>query len=151
MFIICNVYYTIFSGSSTLQLQLGKTDLSRRAVYYTLPVLSLREYLLLTTGRHWPALTIEELLQDHPSLASEIQEGSPILGYFKDYLSHGAYPFILEGKQEYHSKLGNVVEKALYEDIPATTGIRYSGIPVLKKILFEVATSPPFELNIVPV
>lgn len=138
----------IFSGSSTLQLQLGKTDLSRRAVYYTLPVLSLREYLLLTTDRNWPVLSLNKLLRDHPKLAQKIQEDGPILGYFKDYLSHGAYPFILEGKQEYHSKLGNIIEKVLYEDIPATTGIRYSGISVLKKILYEVATSPPFELNI---
>ena len=41
-----------FSGSSTLALQLGKTDLSRRAVFYNLPGLSFREYLAFIGHGH---------------------------------------------------------------------------------------------------
>lgn len=138
----------LFSGSSSLHLQLGKTDLSRRAVYYSLPVLSFREYLLLCCDVENRDCTLEEIFREHGGIAAAIRTSKPILGHFKDYLSHGAYPFILEGEAEYHAKLRNVIEKVLYEDIPATTGIRFSGVPVLKKIINEIVTSPPYELNI---
>jgi len=138
----------LFSGSSSLHLQLGKADLSRRAVYYTLPVLSFREYLRFDAGVDSADYQLSEILQNHSSLTAQIQPEKPILGIFRDYLAGGAYPFFLEGKKEYHAKLRNTIEKVLYEDIPATTGMRFSGIPALKKILYEISTSPPFELNI---
>ena len=138
----------LFSGSSALHLQLGKSDLSRRAVYYTMPILSFREYLLFNEGYYHAACELEELLQNHMELAESIRPSKAILGSFTEYLQTGAYPFFLEGRGEYHAKLENIITKILYEDIPATEGIRFSGIPALKKILFEIATSPPFELNI---
>jgi len=138
----------VFSGSSALKLQLGKADLSRRAVYHTLPTLSLREYLMLATGIEHQSFALTDLLQNHTRLAAEILKSGPVLGHFKAFLDHGAYPFFTEGTNNYHSRLRNVVEKVLYEDIPPTTGMRYTGVPVLKKILFEIASSPPFQLNI---
>lgn len=138
----------LFSGSSALHLQLGKSDLSRRAVYYTMPILSFREYLLFNEGYRYPAWQLQELLRNHSQLAEKVSPSQAILGSFAEYLKTGAYPFFLEGRDEYHGKLENVIIKVLYEDIPATEGIRFSGIPALKKILFEIATSPPFELNI---
>jgi len=138
----------IFSGSSTLELQLGKADLSRRAVYYSLPVLSFREYLMLTTDRTYAPLSLAEILDNHTSHATSILEDGQILGLFSEYLKQGVYPFFLEGQAVYQQKLLHVVEKVLFEDIPSATGMRFSGIPILKKILYEVATSLPFELNI---
>ncbi len=138
----------IFSGSSVLHLQLGKTDLSRRAVYYTLPVLSLREYMAIFEKVGNSTYTLEEIFQKHDKIATEIQTSKPILAHFNDYLSYGAYPFIGEGEKEYYAKIRNIIEKVLYEDIPAAAGIRYTGVPILKKILNEIVTSPPFELNI---
>ena len=138
----------VSSGSSALKLQLGKADLSRRAVYHTLPTLSLREYLLLATGIEHQSFTLADLLQNHTRLAAGVLKSGPVLGHFKAFLDHGAYPFFLEGADAYHSRLRNVVEKVLYEDIPTTTGMKYSGVPVLKKILFEITSSPPFQLNI---
>ncbi len=138
----------LFSGSSALHLHLGKSDLSRRAVYYTMPILSFREYLLFNDGYEHSAFRLEEIIHNHMELAEDIKPSKAILGSFAEYLKTGAYPFFLEGNEEYQGKLENVITKVLYEDIPATEGIRFSGIPALKKILFEIATSPPFELNI---
>lgn len=140
-----------FSGSSALHLQLGKADLSRRAVYYELPTLSFREYLLLREGIELPSLTLDELVRKHVQRAFAVNkslERKPVLGLFRDYLSHGAYPFFLEGVDEYPARLRQVVEKVLYEDIPTTTGVKLSNVPVLKKVLYEIATSPPYEVNI---
>lgn len=138
----------MFSGSSTLRLQLGKADLSRRAVYYRLPVLSFREFLSLRTGANFQPLLLDDLLKSHSELAADVQRTGPVLAFFSEYLEHGAYPFFLEGENTFLSRLGNVIEKVLYEDIPPVTGLKLAGIPVMKKILYEVATSAPYEMNI---
>ncbi|MDZ7696016.1 MAG: AAA family ATPase [Deltaproteobacteria bacterium] len=137
-----------FSGSSTLALQKGKADLSRRAVYYTLPGLSFREYIHFVHGAEFEQVQLEALIQNHSAMAAEVVAEGPILGWFRDYLDHGVYPFFLEGIQEYHQKLSNVTEKVLYEDIPAAIGIKTANIPVLKRILWLITTSQPFSPNI---
>ncbi|MBN1105567.1 MAG: ATP-binding protein [Deltaproteobacteria bacterium] len=138
----------IFSGSSTLALQKGKADLSRRVVFYTLPGLSFREYLSFSQGVEWPPVSLSQLLKGHVELAAKVVEKGPILGHFKDYLDHGAYPFFLEGTAGYVPKLLNVIEKVLYEDIPSAIGIRMASVPVLKRVLWLLATSQPFTPNI---
>lgn len=137
-----------FSGSSTLGLQKGKGDLSRRAVYYTLPGLSFREYLYFAHALDFEPTSLPNLIQNHAKLASLVLEQGPVLGRFRNYLDHGVYPFFLEGVHVYHSKLSNVLEKVLYEDIPAATGTKTANIPVLKRILWLIATSQPFIPNI---
>jgi predicted AAA+ superfamily ATPase len=137
----------LFSGSSSLEVQLGKADLSRRAVFYTLPGLSFREYLLLINFGNFPAISFRELLENNHSIASSILKKGPILGHFQDYLDYGVYPFFLEGKYEYIPKLQNVIEKVLYEDLASSASIRTSNIPLLKRILWLIATSQPFEPN----
>jgi predicted AAA+ superfamily ATPase len=137
-----------FSGSSTLALQKGKADLSRRAVFYTLPGLSFREYLSFAYGLEFQAVSLPELLQNHTIVASKLLKAGPILGRFKDYLDHGVYPFFLEGIDDYLPKLLNVLEKVLYEDIPAAIAIKTANVPVLKRMLWLVATSQPFTPNI---
>ena len=139
----------LFSGSSALGLQLGKSDLSRRAVFYTLSGLSFREYLQFTGRKGLPdAVSLTEILETHHKIASQILKKGPILGLFRDYLDHGVYPFFLEGIKEYLDRLGNIIEKILYEDIATTSGIKASNIAILKRILWLVATSQPFEPNI---
>jgi len=138
----------IFSGSSASRLQSGKADLSRRAVYYSLPTLSFREYLALAHKKEYPPTPVDRLVEDHAVLAGEVLRDGPILGHFRDYLLRGAYPFTLEARETYHARLRNVIEKVLYEDILPVTGTRAAGVPALKKILWAVAGSAPFEVNI---
>ena len=137
-----------FSGSSTLALQKGKADLSRRVVFYTLTGLSFREYLCFAHGLDFQPVPLPELLQNHTIVASKILEAGPILGHFRDYLNHGVYPFFLEGIEDYLPKLLNVLEKVLYEDIPVAIAIKTANVPVLKRMLWLVATSHPFTPNI---
>ena len=85
----------LFSGSSSLGLQLGKADLSRRAVFYNLPGLSFREYLHLTKGIEFPSIKFKDLLRDHPSFSSDVLAEGPVLRYFQNYIDYGIYPFLL--------------------------------------------------------
>ena len=136
------------SGSSPIELQGGKADLSRRAVYYTLPALSFREYLQIAKGIDIAALGWPKLLEEHVALAHRVLAYGPILGEFRRFLESGAYPFFVEGVDTYQQRLINVIDKVLYQDIPGVAGMNLSGVPALKKILWQVASSQPFQLNV---
>lgn len=136
------------SGSSSLALQEGKVDLSRRLVYYGLKGLSFREYLALKEKIALPSVSFDEVISRHVTLAEKISSGAPVLKYFQQYLATGYYPFFLEGEATYYAKLLNIVEKALYEDVAAMGNLKRSNILVLKKMLWLVASSGSFTVNI---
>ncbi len=138
----------LFSGSSSLDLHTGKADLSRRAVYYNLRGLSFREYLKLEADIDIPVYTLDEILSNHMKIAKELSADRAILKLFKDYLTFGYYPFFIEGRETYYHKLINVIEKVLYEDIAVLGNLKKSSIVTLKKMLWVVATSAPFSVNI---
>lgn len=130
----------IFSGSSSIDLTKSKGDLSRRVVYHKLLGLSFREYLNLVANIEFPSSTLLELLTHHLEIAQKFNS-IPLLKYFKEYLLHGYYPFFLEGLEDYQTKLNNVIEKVLFEDIAVIYNLRQTTLPLLKKILWLVATS----------
>lgn len=136
------------SGSSSLALQAGKVDLSRRLVYYALKGLSFREYLGLKEKIDIPAVSLEEVFSHHVALAGKVSSGTPVLKYFKQYLTSGYYPFFVEGEGTYYAKLLTIIEKALYEDVAAMGNLKRSNILVLKKMLWLIATSGSFTVNI---
>lgn len=130
----------VFSASSSLDLNASKGDLSRRVVYHRLLGLSFREYLWLAHHIQFPVFTLDEILKSHVALSAKF-ESIPILSYFKDYLAHGYYPFFTEGLEDYVAKLNNVIEKVLFEDVAVIYNLRQSTLPILKRILWLVATS----------
>ncbi len=136
------------SGSSSLHILKEKVDLSRRTILYELSGLSFREFLLLTEERNFGPFSLEEILQSHVRLASEIASQLSVRKLFKEYLKYGYYPFFVEGISDYENKLLNAVEKIFYEDIPAVWKIKPANIPILKKMLWLIASSSPFEPNI---
>jgi predicted AAA+ superfamily ATPase len=138
----------LVSGSSARKLKQGKADLSRRVVYYQLNDLSFREYLELQESIKLPVLSLEEIIGQHIHFSGEVAKGRSIMKHFNKYLVEGAYPFITEGKSTYLSRLLNVIEKVLYEDVAIAGDMKQTNIPVLKKILWLVAGSVPFQVNI---
>ena len=138
----------IFSASSSLDLNQSKADLSRRVVYHRLLGLSFREFLLLSENIALPPLSLEDILQRHVPIAEELTSSVKILKAFKNYISHGYYPFFLEGIQDYLSKMNNVIEKVIFEDIAVVFNLKQTTLPILKKILWLVATTPGLTPNI---
>jgi predicted AAA+ superfamily ATPase len=138
----------VVSGSSTTAVIHGKHDLSRRIVLYTLRGLSFREYLELELHETLETYTLDKIVSGHVKIASHLARIPNILRLFNNYLSCGYYPFYLEGKNEYVSKLGNVIEKIISSDIPAIYGLKPSSIHFLRKLIHLVATSQPFTPNV---
>lgn len=140
--------YFVISGSSSLDLKKSKYDLSRRLVFYELTGFSFREYLYFVHDLKYSCQTLDSIIQNNISLSEGIASKIPVLKYFSDYLFHGYYPFILEGKKEYYLKVLNCIEKVLFEDIAIVFNVQASKLPILKKMLWLISTSNPFIPNI---
>jgi len=151
---IKNIYdnYTdlqiVFTSSSLLEIYKGDADLSRRAVSYELKGLSFREYLKLENDLEIKPIKLEDILDNHLELAAEITTKIKILPKFKQYLKTGYYPFYKEGEDSYYQKLNNIVNLILETDIPSVYKTEFQTIYKLKKLLYVIATSVPFQPNI---
>jgi predicted AAA+ superfamily ATPase len=140
----------IFSGSSMLDIVKRKVDLSRRAVIYNMKGLSFREFLEISENIVLEPLELQDIVENHITLANGIAGKIEILKHFKEYLRKGYYPYFIESPREanYFNKLNNALEKILYEDIPSVFNVKASSIPLLKKMIYLVASSHPFQLNV---
>ncbi len=140
--------HIIFTGSSLLELHRGTADLSRRALMYHLPGLSFREFLSLETGKDFPILSLDQVLDDHLVSAASILELVRPFRFFQDYLVYGYYPYYLEGKEDYPRRLEATISMILGQELPQLRGIDPSYIPKLKQLVAIIAQSVPFLPNI---
>lgn len=138
----------IFTGSSAVALDHAKADLSRRAMMYTLPVLSFREYLELETPDIFPSYTLDEILENHTQIAIDILQKTKPLAYFDTYVNEGAYPFYKDGKGSYIPKLLTATMQVLSTDLLSIYTIEHDKINALKKMLIMICQSEPFDINI---
>ena len=137
----------IFTGSSLLHLNKSKADLSRRAVMYSMPGLSFREFLWFETGINFNKFELDEILTNHTKISADIISKIKPLAYFEKYLNYGYYPFYLENKDTFHQKLSEVVLTILEVDIPQFAKINTPNIIYLKKLLQIISGSVPFKPN----
>lgn len=138
----------IFSGSSALRIEHELGDLSRRAVVYTLPVLSLREFMEIETGQRFAAHSLPDLLNNHQAIASTMMQTLRPIEQFKHYLQYGAYPFYRESVDNYSRKLLEVVNQTIDSDLVSIYHIEASKLDKLKKLLYMLCSTNPVELNI---
>ncbi len=138
----------VISGSSMIQIHTEEADLSRRVRLYRLANLSFREYLEFKDITSFHAYSLEEVFRDHMSIASNIRAKIKPLMHFKEYLTNGCYPFILENNQSYTHQLIGVINQILEVDMPYVTNIKHSQIDKIKKLIYLLSTSVPVKPNI---
>ncbi len=131
----------IFTGSSVLDIKKGSSDLSRRAVVYSMQGLSFREYLNLFHGIETPSYSLQEIL-NHRVDVSHLPHLIPL---FKEYLKRGYYPFAKE--EDFALKLQQIVNQTLESDIPTYAVMNIATGRKLKQMLGVVAKSVPFKPN----
>ncbi|MCH9741211.1 MAG: AAA family ATPase [Epsilonproteobacteria bacterium] len=137
----------VFSGSSAIAL--SNADLSRRALVYSVPILSFREFLELKLNIELKSISYEQLLSSHTQEAFNVISQIKPLKYFDNYLNFGVYPFFLEGgEQEYVMKLTAAVNKTVESDLLQLFKIDPQNISLLKKLLVVLCQNPPGEMNI---
>jgi predicted AAA+ superfamily ATPase len=138
----------VFTGSSILEIDKGDADLSRRAVIYNLPVLSLREYLAIDQGIMIKAYSLTEILKNHKEIASIINKQIKPIKELNNYNKLGAYPFFKDAKLEYFHHIERIINLILETDLPAVTPIDFSSIVKLKQLLIIISANVPFTPNI---
>ena len=138
----------IFSGSSAIVLEHKKADLSRRAMIYRLQGLSFREFLAFKLGKSFPTYALQEILDNHVSIAKEIVREIKPLEHFKEYLRVGYYPFYFEAKENYCIKLEETINTVIESDLPIIFNIEPSNIHKLKQLTAYICASKPYELNL---
>lgn len=138
----------VFTGSSIMHLERSKGDLSRRAVMYHLHGLSFREFLKIQQIASWPAVPLQDLLNDHTQVALDLTQAIKPLAHWNDYLQYGYYPYFLENKDVYAQKLTETIQLSLELDLPAVYGISYASVDKLKQLLVVLAESVPMKPNI---
>jgi uncharacterized protein len=145
----------IASGSSALEITKGSHDLSRRALVYHLPGLSLREYLELTFNVQFPVLELDEILTKHANISDSILQtmtnvGARMLPQFHDYLRHGYYPYWNELKDDIKFKmtLEQNVHTTLEADIPAIyPQLTAHSIQKVEQLFIFISENAPFTPN----
>jgi len=138
----------IFSGSSALQLEHKKADLSRRAVLYRLHGLSFREFLELKLKKKFNSYTLEQILSSHLDIVHELTEQFKPFEYFKEYLESGYFPYYFENPNSYGMKLEETVNTVIESDLPIIFNIEPQNIQKLKQLISLICSSNPYELNI---
>lgn len=137
----------IFSGSSALRIEHELADLSRRAIVYELPVLSLREFMEIETGVSFTAYSLADIITNHQAISAEVCAFVRPIEYLRKYLQYGAYPFYRESRNSYIQKLLEVINITIDSDLCGLYNIEPRKLDKLKKILFMLCSTPPVELN----
>lgn len=137
----------VFSGSSVMRLKDENPDLRDRVSIYTLEGFSFREFLNLKAGTSFKKVTFPELLDHHQSISQSIVEKIKPLAYFNDYLHHGYYPFYLE-QNNYLEDLLKTINLTLEIDISYLQQVELKYLPKLRKLLYYIGLSAPFQPNV---
>lgn len=138
----------VYTGSSMLEIDNSKADLSRRQILYTLGNMSFREYLEFNKTITLAPVSIEELLKNHIDIAMEIMPKIKVLKCFGDYQKQGCYPFTGEIKGGFYMRLNSVIQLVIESDMPASVDVSYSTVEKTKTLLMLTVSNVPFEVNI---
>ncbi len=138
----------IFTSSSILDIYKGESDLSRRAVTYSLTEMSFREYLLFKEKIDLPVISLEDILENHMEMCVNLTQQFTPFKYFSEYLRIGNYPYYENNVEEYYQKIRNTVNLILEVDMQATENLDYQTITKLKRLLFVISSNVPFTPNI---
>jgi predicted AAA+ superfamily ATPase len=138
----------VFTSSSALEIYKGSHDLSRRAVVYHLVGLSFREFLEFKYKIKLPALKLDEILNNHTQISTDIVKEFKPLPYFAEYLKTGYYPFFKKFGADYPRQLINTVNLALEVDLPAIHRIDFNSIIKIKKLLYILSKNTPYTPNV---
>jgi uncharacterized protein len=137
----------IFSGSSSIDLQTGSYDLSRRARLYQLHGFTFREYINYQYTLDIPKYTLSDILTDHLTITQSLPQ-IPIIRYFREYLERGYYPYYVNEKVQDNKKILETIHKTIYDDIANYYTIKTENLIFFKKILNYLSVMEAGEINI---
>ncbi len=149
-----NIYDTypdmqiFFTGSSMLDIQKSKADLSRRAIIFPMQGLSFRQFLALKYQINIPTYSLADILENANEIIQSTDADFKPYPYFREYLQQGYYPFFAEGEDWYTDRVEAIMRVVIESDFLLLHNIDIRKIRRIYQLLLAVATSPPFKPNI---
>lgn len=137
-----------FTGSSLIQILNADADLSRRVLSYTMPGLSFREYLHFYKGINLPTYSLHEILSNADAICEEVCKVCHPQSLFEEYLHVGYYPFYDGNKMEYYSRIENVINFIIDQEMTQFCGVDPAYTRKLKAMMLFLADNIPYEVNI---
>jgi predicted AAA+ superfamily ATPase len=138
----------VFTGSSIIDISREEGDLSRRMLMYTLSGLSYREYLAFNDLYNFEPIALEGILSVNREWAEIFPPEFRPLAHFQDYLQYGYYPFSMEDKQGYATRLQQLVRLIVEYDMAELKGFDIRNAKKMLQLLNVVAANVPFQPNI---
>lgn len=136
-----------FTGSSLIQILNADADLSRRVLSYTMEGLSFREFLLFYKNIRFPVYTLREILAHYDEICVEVTKAVRPQPLFEEYLKVGYFPFYDGNEEEYYSRIENVIDFIIDQELPLFCGIDIANTRKVKALIQFLADSVPYELN----
>jgi len=99
----------VFTGSSIIDISREEGDLSRRVLMYSLFGLSFREYLDFNDLYSFVPISLNDILSSDRNWRNMFPQDFRPLAHFQDYLEHGYYPFSMEDREGYATRLQQLV------------------------------------------
>ena len=140
--------HIVVSGSSLLEINNGKADLSRRMVEYEMPGMSFREYLCFTTGLDFVPTSLDNLLENASFFCNEIKKKCYPLEHFSQYLRTGYYPFYFEDRFTYNFRIENIINYTVDTELTAQRNIEPGNTRKVKALLKIISGLVTFEVDI---
>lgn len=137
-----------FTGSSLIQILNADADLSRRVLSYTMKGLSFREFLQFYKGIRLPKYDLDNVLSHYDDICNDVNKLCRPQSLFEEYLRVGYFPFFDGNEEEYYSRIENVIDFIVDQELPLFCGIEPSNTRKIKAMIQFLADSHPFELNI---
>ncbi len=138
----------VFTGSSIIDISREEGDISRRALMYELQGLSYREYLVYISGRHYPVISLEELLDSTTSIRRIFEPYFRPLQKFESYLATGYYPFFKEDIEGYHQRIQQLIRLIIEYDMAELKDFDIRNARKILQLLSILAENVPFKPNI---
>lgn len=137
--------HVVYSGSSMLNIAKHEADLSRRQRVYTLQAMSFREYLLFEGYAVGEAVTLEDILANHITLAANfLPKGVNVLPLFERYLYQGCYPFYNEQGDGYRDRIESIIHRVIEDELPCVAEVSYATIRKCLKMLLILSERVPY-------
>jgi len=149
-----NIYDTfqnlkiVFTGSSILELDHSKADLSRRCIMYNMRGLSFREFLQIQYNLQLPNFTLNEILTNHLDICCELITKFKPIKEISNYFQYGYFPFYLQNIETYKIKLSELINQIIEYDLPYIAKLDVEHIAKIKRFVYLLSQYIPVKPNI---
>lgn len=110
---------------------------------YTLNTMSFREYLSYECLLELSPLSLDDLLENHVEVSSNVNDQIVVAPVFRNYLEHGCYPFYWDDPDAYPFRLQDRVRDTIDIDLPAVYASEYEKLREIKKMMMLISNQTP--------